>query len=86
MNKKELKEVYYNVSNQPRELFVKSLLYFIKIMCSKSYPIERKEEEFKNLAQAYLRCKLKESDKIIFLAISDEFQRRKEFEELNLFK
>ena len=46
---KELKEVYGNISNQGRELFIKQFHHFRNIMCSSAFSIERKNKEFENL-------------------------------------
>ena len=79
----DLKKLYYNTQNQDRELFVKQYHHFRKIMCSTEYTIEEKDREFQNLAQAYIRCKLEESDIVTFQSISQEFEMRKMYEVTN---
>lgn len=75
-----LKELYGKINNQDRELFVKQVLYFREIMCSKNYTLLQKEKHFKNVIEAYFRCNLTEADRTIFQALADEFQRRSIYE------
>lgn len=80
MGTENLRQVYEKTHGQDRELFIKQILYFRKIMGSTKYTLEQKEKEFENVAQAYFRCNITEDDKTIFVALADEFQRRSEYE------
>lgn len=80
MEVERLKQVHENTAGQPRELFVKQMLYFRKIMGFTAYTLEQKEKEFENVAQAYLRCNLNEGDAELFMALISEFERRSMYE------
>lgn len=80
MEIEQLKQVHENTNGQPRELFVKQMLYFRKVMGSTTYTLEQKEKEFENVAQAYFRCKLNEGDAELFMALTEEFNRRSIYE------
>lgn len=80
METERLKQVHENTNGQPRELFIKQMLYFRKIMGSTAYTLEQKEKHFENVAYAYFRCNITEGDKELFVSLSDEFQRRSEYE------
>jgi len=80
MEIEQLKQAHEDTRWQPRELFIKQMLYFRKIMGSTAYTLEQKEKEFENVAQAYFRCKLNEGDADLFIALKDEFDRRSIYE------
>jgi len=86
MEIEQLKQLHENTTGQPRELFIKQMLYFRKIMGSTAYTLEQKEKEFENVAQAYLRCELNEGDAELFMALIDEFSRRSMHETFALQK
>jgi hypothetical protein len=80
--KEELTEIYNKTNGQARELFFAQLEHFRKIMCSTAFTLERKDKEFECLASAYLRCQLKDEDINIFISMTDEWNRRRLYEEL----
>ena len=84
MEIQELKQLHERTNNQDRELFLKQLLYFRKIMCSTEYTIKQKKIHFQNLSESYFRCNLTEGDIVLFQATADEFQRRSEYELFNI--
>lgn len=69
-----------NTNNQPRELFVKSLHHFRKILCSTKYTYEQKNKAFDGLTCDYFRCKLTEDDKMNFVSMVKEFNIRQTYE------
>lgn len=79
----DLKKVYENTRNQDRQLFLRQVVHFRKIMCSTAFSLERKEREFENLAEAYFRCNLTEGDITLFKCTAEEFEIRNGYE---LFK
>jgi len=81
MNETErLKQVHENTTGQDRELFIKQIHYFRKVMGSTAYTPSQKEIAFGHLAEAYLRCKLNQNDIDLFVMTSEEFERRQQYE------
>ena len=77
---RKLKDLYNDTNNQPRALFINSLLHFREVMCSKEYTLEQKNRAFEDLATDYFRCKLEPEDIIHFQAISKEWEMRSLYE------
>ena len=65
--------------NQDRELFLTSLKFFRKVMCSTECNIEQKDQYYENLCQDYFRCDLTESDKFNFECITTEWEMRRDY-------
>lgn len=86
MEIQQLEELHEKTNNQDRELFIKQVLYFRKIMGSTKYTLLQKEKAFENVAETYFRCNITEEDKDIFVALADEFQRRSVYELFKLNK
>ena len=80
METEQLKQLHEETTGQDRELFLKQMMFFRKVMCSTKYTLVQKEIAFENLAEAYLRCKLNQNDIDFFVLTSEEFQRRSAYE------
>lgn len=80
MNTEGLRILHEQTTGQNRELFIKQIHYFRKVMCSTAYTMEQKEIAFEHLAEAYLRCNLNKNDVDLFVMTSEEFERRQQYE------
>lgn len=68
------------VAKFPREMFFISYHHFRQIMCSTKYTLQQKDTAFGDLATDYVRCKIEDSDIVIFAAILEEWSRRRGWE------
>ena len=80
MDIEQIKLLHEETQGQDRELFIKQVMFFRKVMCSTKYTLEQKEIAFEHLAEAYLRCNLNQSDIDLFVMTSEEFERRSLYE------
>ena len=80
MDTEGLKLLHDETSGQNRELFIKQMLFFRKIMCSTAYTSEYKENAYGNLVEVYARCKVNQGDIDLFSALTEEFERRSTYE------
>lgn len=81
----DLKKLYNDVRNQPRELFIKSLMHFREIMCSTKYTPEQKDNAFTDLITDYFRCNLRQEDITHFQAVKLEWEMRRRYEPFSTF-
>lgn len=80
METEALKIMHEETLGQPRELFVKQMIFFRKIMCSTEYTQEYKEKAYGNLVEVYARCNLTQGDIDLFSAVTEEFEMRSKYE------
>lgn len=64
-----------------KEMFVTSLHYFRSVMCSTKYTLRQKDGTFASLCQDYLRCELPQNLKTAFVAVMEEWSRRRGYED-----
>lgn len=66
----------------PRDMFFITYHYFRRVMCSTKYNIAQKDSAFDGLIEDCFRCDLTDSDKKIFVAVAEEWSRRRGWEEI----
>jgi len=77
------KKIDWVKHNNPKELLLRSIHHFRKIMCSTEYTLEQKDRWFNNLLTDYLRCNHDDNILSFFKVTCHEWEIRRAYGVLN---